>query len=338
MATAENAKVQIELGQELNDYELMTDYDHQYYTASEDVWSGKSGYEPSVRPNGLITGGAVTPAASSTNDKVDVAALTCYLAGVLTTVNAATDQTVSRGADANICRINSITITSAGAVDVLEGTAHTAFSETRGGNGGPPYIPVGSIEIAQVRLGSVTAADVTSDEIYDVVGQHCERYDYPTWDENNIGLGLAAPVSAADNAYVKFAAELPISHTGDTTKRVYIRFYEPVFSDLVKTMDFKPVENTHSVSSVQYYGGTAGSRSSSIGQGGFTALLTNGVADDLVKNKDEVLTVKFYPDRLKGQYILTQGAIGIVRSFPVAGQIQAACTITSENISADFES
>jgi hypothetical protein len=113
--------------------------------------------------------------------------------------------------------------------------------------------------------------------------------------------------------------------------------YEPVMSDLSKTMDFKPVENTHSVASTQYYGGTVGARSSSIGQGSFTALLTTGVADDLIKEKDQILTVKFFPDRLKGQYVLTQGAIGVTRSFPVAGQIQAACTISAETISADFE-
>lgn len=337
MPNAENAKLQIETGQELNDYELMTDYDHQYYTASEEVWSGRSGYAPIVRPNGLITGGVVIPAVSGDSDKVDVSALTCYLAGVLTTVSAATDQTISRGADANICRINSITVTSVGAIDVLEGTAHTAFSETRGASGGPPYIPVGSIELAQVRLGSTASADVTAAEIYSVVGQHCERYDFPTWTENNIGQGLAYSVSAEEHAHVKFQEALPQSHTGDTTKRVYIKFYEPLFADVARCMDFKPVENTHSVSSTQYYGGTSGARSSTIGQGSFTALLNTGVNDDIVKLKDEVLTFKFYPDRTKSQYVLTQGALGLTRSFPVASQIQASCTISAETVSADFE-
>lgn len=339
MPTAENAKIMLELGQELNDYELMTNSgDEIHYTASEEVWSGKSGFEPIVRPNGLVTGGAVTPAAAGGNNNVDVAGLTCYLAGVLTTVAAAANTACSRGADANICRINSITITAAGAVDVVEGTAHTAFSETRGANGGPPYIAVDSIEIAQVRFGATAAAAVDDDEIYDVVGQHCERYDYPVWTENNIGDGLACDVPAAEHAHVKFSQTLPTSHTGDLTKRVYIRFYEPQFSELDKTLDFRPVENTHSVTSTQYYNGTVGSKSKAIGQGGFTAMLNTGVSDDLVKNKDEVLTVKFYPDRNKSHYILTQGSIGLTRTFPVAGQIQATCTISAETVSAEFES
>lgn len=339
MPTADNAKIQLELGRDLTTYELMTTTDRQYFISStSDIWSGKSGYEPVVRPNGLVTGGAVIPDSAGANDLIDVAALTCYLAGVLTSVGAAANQTCLRGADANVCRINSVQITSAGAVSIVSGTAHTAFSEVRDAAGGPPLILVGSIEIAQVRLGAVAAAPISADEIYDVVGQHCERYDYPVYDVNNIGKGLAYTVAAEENAHIKFSSVLPASHTGAVSKRVYIQFYEPVMSDLSKTLDFKPVENTHSVASTQYYGGTVGARSSSIGQGGFTALLNTGVSDDLIKEKDHVLTVKFFPDRLKTQYILTQGKIGLTRTFPAGGQIQAACTISAESVSAEFES
>jgi hypothetical protein len=337
MATAENGKIQIETGRVLTAYELMTDYDHTYFTATSDIWSGYAGYEPIVRPNGLVTGGVVTPAASGDSDKVDVSALTCYLAGVLTSVGAAADQTCSRGADADVCRINSITVTSGGAIDVLEGKDHTAFSEVRDANGGPPPIPVGSIEIAQVRFGATASADVTESEIYDVVGQHCERYDFPVFEVNNIGLGQWAANAAAVNAYVKFQDALPLSHTGATTKRIYIQYYTPSLADVARAFDFKPVENSHTVSSQQYYGGTVGSRAASIGQGGFTALLNTGIADDLIKSKDKVITVKFYPDRLKSQYMLTQGALGLTRTFPVAGQIQATVTLSAEVVSAEFE-
>jgi hypothetical protein len=338
MPTAENAKLQYESGQVLHTYELMTAASgNQHFTASEEVWSGASGFTPIVRPNGLVTGGSVTVGVSGSNDKIDVAALTCYLAGVLTTVNAAADQTVLRGLTTDICRINSVQVTSAGAISIVSGTDGVAFSETRGADGGPPFILVGSIEIAQVRLGSITNAPVTADEIYDVVGQHCERWDYPTWTENNIGLGQNYSVAAEEHAHIKFASALPSSHTGSLAKRVYIQFYLPTMADFQKVMDFKPVENTHSVTSTQYYGGTAGARSASIGQGAFTALLQTGVSDDLIKSKDKVMTFKFFPDRLKSHYILTQGALGVTRTFPVAGQIQAACTITAEVISAEFE-
>jgi hypothetical protein len=337
MPNAENGKLQVETGATLHDYTLMTDLDHQYFAVTEDVWSGRSGYAPIVRPNGLVTGGAVTVGVSGSNDKIDVAGLTCYLAGVLVTVAAGADKTVLRGADADVCRINSVQITSAGAISIVSGTDHTAFSEVRDAPGGPPCILVGSIEIAQVRLGAVAAAPVTAAEIYNVVGQHTERYDFPTWEENNIGKGLAKTIAGEENAHIKFQDALPLSHTGGVCKRVYIKYYEPLYADVARALDFKPVENSHSVTSTQYYGGTSGARSSSIGQGGFTALLSSGVTDDIIKLKDQVLTFKFFPDRLKTMYVLTQGALGITRTFPVAAQIQAVCTISAEAVSADFE-
>ena len=54
--------------------------------------------------------------------------------------------------------------------------------------------------------------------------------------------------------------------------------------------------------------------------------------------QDEIVTVKFYPNRNKTPYILTQGTLGVVRSFPVAAQNQATCTISAENGSVSFES
>src|SRR5512143_2984440 len=164
MPSAANAKLQYEAGQALVAMAAMTDSgDQQTFTlANASVWSSKSGYDPQIFPNGLATGGAVVPAVSGTNDKIDVAALTCYLAGVLTSVAAAADTSITRPATA-VSKIDSITVTSAGAIAVVAGTdgSTTAFSETRAAAGGPPLIPVGSIEIAQVRLISNTAAAIT---------------------------------------------------------------------------------------------------------------------------------------------------------------------------------
>ena len=103
-------------------------------------------------------------------------------------------------------------------------------------------------------------------------------------------------------------------------------------------MDFVPVENSHSTTSTQFYNGTIGSVSSTLGQGSFTALMTDNVTDSLVGNKDQVLTIRFYPDRNKTAYVLTQGKLGLARTFPVAGQNQASVTISAENASAEFSS
>jgi hypothetical protein len=67
-------------------------------------------------------------------------------------------------------------------------------------------------------------------------------------------------------------------------------------------------------------------------------MLTDGVQDTLVSLKDEIITVKFYPDRNKTAYILTQGTLGLARTFPVSDQNQASATISSETESAEFTS
>ena len=89
MSTAENAKLQYEAGQNATAMSALTNSgDETTFTSGASLWSGKSGYAPVVRPNGLLTGGAVTVHAD--NDKVTVAALTCNLQGVVTSVAAGT--------------------------------------------------------------------------------------------------------------------------------------------------------------------------------------------------------------------------------------------------------
>ena len=159
MATAENAKLQYEAGQNsVAMVELTNSGDETTFTSAATLWSGRSGYAPVVRPNGLLTGGAVIPDASAVNNVVDVAALTCNLAGVVTSV-AAGELTATRPATA-VSKVISLTVNSSGALAAVAGTdgSTTAFSETRAAAGGPPVIPVGSIEIGQVRLTSNTAA------------------------------------------------------------------------------------------------------------------------------------------------------------------------------------
>lgn len=322
---ASNATIKYEAGQVPQAMVALTDSgDHISFNSAAEFWSKKSGFAASVKPNGLATGGAVTPAASGTNDLVDSAALTCYLAGILTTVAAAPDLTCLRGAAADVCRINSITVTDAGAIAVVSGTAHTAFSEVRAAIGGPPLIPVGSVEIAQVRLGATAAAAITADEIFATVGTHTERYDYPaftavTMRVDNRVLGVAG---------VDFAAALPLIHTGPTAKKVYASYYEPEFIKVPISADFVPAETSHSTSSKQYYQTVKAGVTSSIGQASFQAVLEDGIADGFLGLKNETLWFQFYQDELSENYIATNGKLGISRTFPAGDDITAACTIS----------
>lgn len=335
MPNASQSKLQMETGQTVYAAQAMNRYSATVFNIpAVPLWSGRGGFEPNVKPNGLATGGAVTAAVSGTNDKVDVAALTCYLAGVLVSVSAATDVTVTRAVTTDTHIINSITITSAGAVAVVVGTDHTAFSETRGAAGGPPWIPTGSIEIAQIRLSSNTAAQVASAEIFASVGQHQERYDYPLWDEYRVGNGDL-------NAHVEFYDALPLIHSDDSgtttkPKKVYAQVAAPVLTDIPLADAFKPVEVSHSSSSKPLYDEkVVGSSSRSIGQGGFTAYLKDGVTDAVIAGKDQVLTFKYFPSKYKTAYHVDQGVLGVARAFPAGDNITAACTITADQAGVD---
>lgn len=315
MATAENAKLDYEAGQNAVSMTLLTDSgDRTTFTSAASLWSQRSGFTPVIRPNGLLTGGAVTTNAS--NDTVTVAAMTLNLNGVVTTVNAGT-ASISRGLTTDTHRITSITINSSGAITAVAGVDHTEFSETRGANGGPPLIPVDSVEIAQVRVTSVSAAVVASSEIFQVPGLHQERADFPLF-KVNYGSGS-----------VTMLAQLPASHTGPVAKRIYASYASPIFAEVSLASDFVPPENTHSVTSTQIYGSTLGATSTTLNQGTFTAYLDSGVSDALVTLKDNILWFRFYPDRYKSGYILSQGKLGIARTFPAGDNIQAACTINA---------
>lgn len=325
MPTAENAKLQYEGGQNVVTMTALADSGNATrFNSGASLWSQRSGFAPVVRPNGLLTGGAVS--VNATNNLVTVAALTLNLNGVVTAVAAGTG-TVTRPAGA-VAKVNSITITSAGAIAVVAGTdsATSAFSETRGALGGPPLIPVGSVEIAQVRLTTSAAAVVAAAEIFQVVGLHTERADFPLYTVNY------------ETGSVTFLSALGLIHTGALPKAVFASYASPIFADVALASDFVPPETTHSVTSTPIYGTTLGSASSTLGQGSFTAYLNDGVSDSLVSLKNQILWFKFYPDRYALPYLLTQGKLGISRIFPAADSIQAACTISASAAAAEVTS
>lgn len=327
MPSAENAILYYEAGQSLVAMVALVDSgDHKKFDSVEELWSDESGFSPDIKPNGVLSGLTVIPAASGSNNLVDVLAGTLNLNGVETVIPADTDVSCTRGLTTDVCMVNSITITSAGAVAVVTGTDGVAFSETRGATGGPPFIPVDSVEIAQVRFSSITAAAVLSTEIKAIPNTHRELATFPTYDaefarvESGI-MGVAG---------VLFNSALMTNHTGGIAKRVYAQFYTPEFAQLPKASDFKRAANSKSVSSTQIYGGTIGAVSSSLGQGGFKAYLNDGVTDAILTKEGKKIWFKFFPDRLKVPYVLTQGYLGVVEQYPAGASIMADCSISSE--------
>jgi hypothetical protein len=314
--SAENALLQYEGGQQAVAMSALTNSgDATTFTSAASLWSQRTGFAPVVLPNGLISGGVCT--GTATNNQVAVAALSCNLNGVVTSV-AGGNVTITRPSTA-VAKVCSITVNASGAHAVVAGAdgASTTFSETRGANGGPPLIPVDSIEIAQVRVTSNTAAVITTAQIFAVPGLHVERADGPLFDIN-YGTGS-----------VVFQSALPLIHTGSVPKAVHASYASPIFASVAKATDFVMPETSYSVTSTQIYGGTIGSTSSTLNQGSFTAYLNNGVTDPLVTLKGQTLWFKFFPDRYQSPYTLAQGKLGITRSFPAGDEIQAACTISA---------
>lgn len=325
--------IRFEAGQTAQPFEAATDSgDATVFGASFSPISNVAGSEPVIAPYGLLTGGAIT--VHATNDTVTVAALTASMAavsgadadGVLAV--AAGTAVITRPLT-NVSKVNSVTIDSTGAIVVVAGTSGTtaAFVETRGAAGGPPLIPVGSIEIGQVRVVTSAAAAVTSAQIYTVPGLHVERSDYPVY---TLDYAIGE---------ITFSAALPLIHTGAVPKKVYVRGATPLFSAIPNTSDWKPAESTYSISSTSTYDGPVGSSSSSLGQAGFTAILANGINDSVLAAKGTEIWVEFRPDRDKTvPKQLTQGVLGVSRSFPAGGgSFTASCTVTPRSESVDIK-
>jgi hypothetical protein len=322
MPSASNAKLQYEAGQTAYAMAALTDSgDRTTFEAAAAPWSRRDLFAPIVRPNGVLTGGVVTPAASGTANLVDVSAGSAWLGGALITWTAETDLTVTSrandGADPTH-QVISVIVTGTDTVTVDAGTGHTAIIETRDGTGGPPLLAAGAIELAQVRVTSKVAAAITAAEIFAVPGVHRELALYPVWDVDYL------------SGEITFASALPASHTDSAAKGVYASYATPSFADVAIASDFRPPENSYSVSSTQVYGRTLGSSSQSLSAGEFTAYLNDGITDPLVGLAGEMLWFKFFPNQYASSYIMSQGQLGIVRTFPAGDNISAACTIAAE--------
>jgi hypothetical protein len=295
MPQADKAKLYYEAGQTPYVMAALTSTDRMIFSGAAAPWSRKSGYAPVIRPDGIITGGIVTPAASGANNQVDVSAGSAYVAGALVSWGTITNLACSRAADDDTHRQTAIVVAAGSPyVTASPGVDHTGFATVRGDPGAPPVITVAQIEIAHVKFTAKADAPVTPDQIHQALNG---------------------------------------SHTGGAAKNVYASYAVPVFAQVGRSKDFKPPRNSHSVSSEQLYDErTLGSTSRSIQQGSFTAYLEDGVSDGLAQNDGQTLWFKFFPDQYRGAYLMAQGTLGLDMSYPANGNIMAACTISAEDV------
>ena len=320
MPTAENARLDYEGGQTSVAMAALTAGGSlTVFTSPAALWSRRSGFAPVILPNGLLTGGAVIPAVAAGNDNVDVAALTCNLNGVVTSVAADTDVAITRPATA-VSKVCSVTVNSSGAIAVVAGTdgGSAAFSETRAAAGGPPLIPTDSIEIAQVRVVDDSAAVITTTQVFATPGLHVEQAINPSYTVNY------------GDGQITFISALPAIHTGPTAKAVFASYATPIFAAVPLSDDFVPAANSYQVNSTQIYGTTLGSSSATLSASTFNAYMEDGVTDSLATLEGEQLWWKFFPDRFATPHMLQLGKLGIVMTYPADDNIVGACTIAAE--------
>jgi hypothetical protein len=309
--------------------------DNKTFNSAAELWSNRAGFTPTVRPNGVLTGCVVTPAASGLDDKVDVSAGTAWIAGVEVEITAAPDETITRASEtaSETHKISSVTITASGDIAIVAGADHTAFDTGRGEDGGPPWIPNTSIEIAQVKLtdDDDNAAPIVASEIVQVPGSSRETALFPVWEQERIRVSNGA----LGYAGITFASALDACHSEDAgstiaAKKVYASYYTPTFAQIPKASDFVRPANSYSVSSTEYYGGAMGTRSQSIGQGGFSAY-SNTLNEGFMVFEGEELWFKFRNDRLVTvPAVYCQGVLGIAETFPTDGSIEISATISAE--------
>ncbi len=306
-----------EAGQTPYPMEQLTDAgDAQTFESSIAPWSDERSVEPVVLPYGVLTGGAVSPE-SGVDDSVVVAPLTVSMAGSVAanaegvvTPNVTSPLAVTRGTGSDTHRITSITVAAAGTLAAVAGAPGESFTEARGADGGPPWIPDGAVEIAQVRLSSIATGQVLASEIFQVPNVHRELADQPGFDIHFV------------TGSVKFQYPLPLIHTGGIPKQVHAKAAMPIFVPIPNARDWSPAETTYNVSSDDTYDGPVAPREPgrTLGAATFSAMLKDGLRDSIVRQKGKRIWMKFQPDRDRPYpYQLTLGVLGVERTWPAGG-------------------
>ena len=259
---------------------------------------------PVVRPDGLQNGCMVSPAVSGADDGLDVYGGTVFIANSAVTVSPQTDIAVTRPA-ASMKNCSSVMINASGIASVVGGTDGSAFSDTRGAAGGPPYVPAGQVELATVRLDSDTAAPLTTDEIFFAPEfTHAPAY-------------RLLPYSAS----LEFASPLPLIHTGGLAKAVWITRYEPSLTQL-DVVTVRPPAASFEIDRATGTIDRAKLNSGSI------VISLSGIQTDLARRIDGgVRLFEFMPDSTQTRKEFFYAAVEIVADYSPQGLMTGAATL-----------
>lgn len=315
MPSASQAKVELEFGRNLVSSAALTDSgDLTTFEGNGSEWSQFSGFEPDIRPNGVISGCKLS--GTATNDQISVTAGQAYVNGVLVTVSAG-NVTVTREVTNEFLKA-SICVNGSGTLSSEEGTADaSAHSGTRDAAGGPPLLATTLVELGQVHLTSTVAAPIADSEIKELINVHREDAFSP---------GYTVDYDAGE---ITFTEALMANHTSSAAKPVYAEYYNPVFSEQINCADFVPPVNSATISSTSVYNGAIASESISVNQGNLTIFPTNPITDAVTNLDNNIIWLKWYPRRTAAPHYKVQGRFNMTPSLPADDNMSFACTISS---------
>lgn len=278
-------------------------------------------FAPTVVVDGVVSGGALSPAVSALDNAVDGAILTANVAGTeyrgSTALAADTDLVCTRGGVGTEYIINSICHDGT-AWSVIAGTGGAAFDLTsRGaGAGKAPLITAGLIEVGQVRFTTSVAAAVQASEIKQVKGDSQEVYNYPG------GSIEYARLDAGVLGYAgyTFKAALPLIHAGPTPKRVYMTGYEETFAEWTGARNFAPQGIVlTSTTETAYNSFTKSSSDVGVSDGSMEWIYTSNVTDPEWDAFYGKCWFKYYEDTANDFYLAYQGIPSGVPANPATG-------------------
>lgn len=329
--TGANASVQVELGSVSYPMSALTsvaspaaDINKKFLTSAQFI-SDLAALQPVVRVDGVTSGFSLS--AGSGYNEVDYTAGKLYLKGNIVEVVAGTISNVTRPTVIGEVLVTALTVNASGTVNATPGTEGTT-STTRGGTGGPPFLPADEVLIGYITAtyydGSASGEKVLTTGEIDTYSKEYAAIPSAkvTQHDPDLNYGIIQLANALPDIHAATAAG-----PGTDCRNVYASYYEPEFEEIPDAKDFSYTEDVSTYTSKAY---KDSSEEKAIGtpswSASFNAYWTT-VEDILNLIKNSKRWIKHFPDDDLEPYWCGIAIVKINRSTPVEDNMTADITL-----------
>lgn len=330
--TGEDTKIEVEVGTTFYPMAALSpvaspvaDIGKKFVTLATFL-SDQANLQPVVRMDGVISGLNLTP--GSGYNEVEVSAGTINVKGAVVVVSADTISDLTRPTTVGQVLISAITVDDNGDISATAGT-EGAPSTTRGGAGGPPFLPVDEVLVGYLNMeyytGSASGPRVISGAELD--NETKERIISPSFSVDYHDDG------AENVGCIVFAAALPEIHAasaagpGTARRNVYASYHDAVFEELPETMNFEFSEDVGTVKSRAYREKTEETSPTTINWSGSGTAYWSTPQDVLNLIKNTKRWLKYYPDVDETAFWAGRAIIKVSRSLPLEDNFTASVTL-----------